>query len=143
MWPPLDALTTDGYDLQWGTNVLGHFYLGERLMPALVAGAQTSPDKHARVITTSSGGAYLGKLQYDTMRDGAARRKKTTEDLYFQSKLGNAVVAHQIAKRYADRGIVSISVNPGKDSLPHFALSDPDEVATHRQYPNQLTAERV
>ena len=91
MWPPLDALTAEGYDLQWGTNVLGHFYFDELLLPALDAGARSSPDGRARVITTSSGGAYLGKLQYDTMRDGEARRKKTTEDLYFQSKLVRTV----------------------------------------------------
>ena len=87
MWSPLDALTVDGYDLQWGTNVVGHFYFDELLLPALTSGALSSPDGRARIVTTSSGGAYLGKLQYDTMRDGVARREKTTEDLYFQSKL--------------------------------------------------------
>ena len=87
MWPALDALTEDGYDLQWGTNVLGHFYLTRLLMPALTASAVSSPDGHARVVTTSSGGAYLGTLRYDTMKEGPARRALTTETLYFQSKL--------------------------------------------------------
>ena len=87
MWPPLDALTEDGFDLQWGTNVMGHFYLTELLMPALLAGAATSPDGHARVITTSSSGAYLGRLPFDAFRDGPARQKMTTEALYYQSKL--------------------------------------------------------
>ena len=98
MNPPLDQLTSDGYDLQWGTNVLGHFYLTELLLPALDAGARSSPDGRARIVTTSSGGAYLGKLQYETMRDGAARRKKTTEDLYFQSKLVRTVTDFSLSQ---------------------------------------------
>ncbi|CDO72258.1 hypothetical protein BN946_scf184970.g110 [Trametes cinnabarina] len=112
MWPPVDWLTKDGYDLQFGTNVLGHFYFTELLMPALLAGVESSPDHHARVITTSSFGAYMETLNYDTFKDGPARRKKMKEALYYQSKFGNVVVAHEIARRYADKGIISISVNP-------------------------------
>ncbi|KAI0686994.1 NAD(P)-binding protein [Earliella scabrosa] len=113
MYPPIDQLTKDGYDLQWGTNVVGHWYLTELLMPALLAGVKTSPDHHARVITTSSSGAYLETLHWDTFKDTPARRKMTDQMLYFQSKLGNAIVARQVAKRYADQGIISISLNPG------------------------------
>ena len=59
MAPPLDLLSKDGFDLQWGTNVVGHWYFATLLMPALLAGVASSPDGHARVVTTSSGGAYL------------------------------------------------------------------------------------
>ena len=86
MWPPRELLTKDGYDLQWGTNVLGHFYFTELLIPVLVAGAKTSPDGHARVITTSSSGAYAETLHFDTFKEGPARKKMTTEQLYYQSK---------------------------------------------------------
>ena len=86
MWPPLDQLTKDGYDLQWGTNVVGHFYFTELLMPALLAGVKTSPDKHARVITTSSSGAYLDIIHFDTFKDGPERKKMSTEALYYQTK---------------------------------------------------------
>ena len=86
MWPPVDQLTKDGYDLQWGTNVVGHWYLTELLMPALLAGVKTSPDQHARVVTTASSGAYLNTLHWDTFKDTPARRKMSTEALYYQSK---------------------------------------------------------
>ena len=86
MYPPLDLLTKDGYDLQWGTNVVGHFYFTELLIPALVAGAKSSPDQHARVVTTSSSGAYFNTLHWETFKDTPERRKLTTEALYFQSK---------------------------------------------------------
>ncbi|KAI0350182.1 NAD-P-binding protein [Trametes cingulata] len=113
LMPPIDQVTKEGYDLQFGTNVLGHFYFTELLMPALLAGVQSSPDHHARVITTSSSRAYVETLHWETFKDGPARRKMPLGNLYSQSKLGNAVVAHQLAKRYADKGIISISVDPG------------------------------
>ena len=97
MWPPLDQLTKDGYDLQWGTNVVGHFYFTELLMPALLAGVKTSPDKHARVITTSSSGAYLDIIHFDTFKDGPERKKipghskwPRTQEHYVQVSVGGA-----------------------------------------------------
>ena len=84
--PPIDQLTDDGYDLQFGTTVVGHFYFTELLMPTLFAGAQTSPDHHARVVTTASMAAYMQTLEYDTFRDGPARRALGTVKLYNQSK---------------------------------------------------------
>ena len=86
MRPSIELLHEDGYDLQWGTNVVCPFLFTELLMPALIAGAKTSPDHHARVVTVSSVGAYMQTLDWDTFRDGPARRKLSTEDLYYQSK---------------------------------------------------------
>ena len=87
MAPPLDLLTKDGFDLQWGTNVVGPYYFTKLLLPSLSAAAATSPDGHSRVITTSSSVAYLDTLYWDTFKDGPARRKRSTEALYHQSKL--------------------------------------------------------
>ncbi|KAF7789134.1 hypothetical protein EIP86_000069 [Pleurotus ostreatoroseus] len=118
---PVEMLTADRYDMQFGTNVLGPFFFTELLMPALVEGAKSSPDGHARVVTTSSSAAYLGVLHYETMRDNLEARKKLgSPGLYYQSKFGDAVLAREIARRYADKGILSFSCNPGwwLDYLP-------------------------
>ena len=89
MLVPVDRLSKDGYDLQWATNVLGHFYLTELLMPALVTGVSSSLDHATRVVTTSSSAAYFGRIRWDTLKDGPARRKLRLypQNLYFQSKL--------------------------------------------------------
>jgi NAD(P)-dependent dehydrogenase (short-subunit alcohol dehydrogenase family) len=86
MTPPIDMLTDDGYDLQFGTNVLGHFYFTKLVLPTLLSTAKTSPDGTARVVNTSSNGHWFGGLKYDTIRDGPERRKETPWKLYGQSK---------------------------------------------------------
>ncbi|KAI0642276.1 NAD(P)-binding protein [Trametes meyenii] len=122
MWRPVEETTADGYDMQFGTNVLGHFYLTKLLMPALLRGAASSPDGRARVVATSSGYAYVGRMRLDTLADGPARRKVSTEDLYNQSKLGDVLVAFELARRYGAQGIVSTALHPGvlkTDLLSH------------------------
>jgi len=113
MWPPTELLTADGYDLQFGTNVLGHFFFAKLLIPALIAGKESSPDHHTRIVHTSSSAAYQYTLNWESFKDSPARRKMSTTNLYSQSKFGNVVVARELAKRYADQGIVSTSCNPG------------------------------
>jgi retinol dehydrogenase-12 len=83
---PVEMLTDDGYDLQFGTNVLGHFYFTKLVMPTLLAAAASSPGGTARVVNTSSNGHWLAGLDYNTFKDSPARRKKNTRILYGQSK---------------------------------------------------------
>ncbi|KIO29245.1 hypothetical protein M407DRAFT_70708 [Tulasnella calospora MUT 4182] len=126
MIPPLEQLTADGYDLQFGTNVLGHAHFTLCLLPALRQGVKSSSDGKARVVNTSSNGADLvNKIEFDALRDGAKRQKVGRVDLYNQSKLGNVVFSNELAKRYASEGIISHSLNPGaiKTDLQRHAPS--------------------
>lgn len=86
MIPPVDELTVDGYDLQFGTNVLGHYYFTKLLLPTLLSTAKSCPEKHVRVLTTSSITHYLGNLDFNTFKDGPARRRLSPHMLYAQSK---------------------------------------------------------
>ncbi|KAI4526022.1 NAD(P)-binding protein [Schizophyllum commune Loenen D] len=116
MMTPVDQCTVDGYDLQFGTNVLGHFYFTKLLLPALLPpeGADPKSTEPARVITTSSVGHRPGRLDFGTLRDSPRRRRKWTQTLYFQSKLvRDILIASELQRQYGDKGIVSIAVNPG------------------------------
>ncbi|KAI0700475.1 NAD-P-binding protein [Cytidiella melzeri] len=113
---PINELTAQGFDMQFGVNVIGHWYLTELLMPALLAVPETHPGQKARIITTSSLGAFLSPIQWDTFEDTPQRKKRSPSELYNQSKLGNAVVSNEVARRYGDKGIVAISLNPGNIS---------------------------
>jgi retinol dehydrogenase 12 len=135
MIPPLQELSKQGYDLQFATNVLGmlrlhrlkgiiltilegHFYLTKLLLPTLIATAKTSPEGVARVISVSSGAHHGHSISYDTLRQSVARQRMSTETLYAQSKFGVVVFAKELARRYGDEGIVSISLNPGNMKTP-------------------------
>ncbi|KAJ7718644.1 NAD(P)-binding protein [Mycena metata] len=116
---PVEHLTAQNYDCQFGTNVLGHFYLTKLLLPTLIKTA--SPGKPARVINLASSAAELfGQgIDYNTLKDGPARKKWSPEKLYFQSKFGNVAFSNELNRRYADQGIMSVALNPGnlKSSL--------------------------
>ncbi|KAJ3501076.1 hypothetical protein NLJ89_g9504 [Agrocybe chaxingu] len=114
MIPPVDLLTAQNYDLQFGTNVLGPFYFTKLLIPALLAGVKSSPDGTARIVNTSSSAAYsASNIDFNTLKDTPRRRKMSAWTLYCQSKLGNVFVSNELARRYGTEGIVSTSLNPG------------------------------
>jgi len=103
-----------GYDAQFGVHVVGHFYLTQLLMPALLAGAKTSPDKKARIVNTSSAAAlFVTGVDFNTLKDTQARKRMGKQGLYGQSKLGNILLSNELARQYGDQGIVSTALNPG------------------------------
>ncbi|EGN94792.1 hypothetical protein SERLA73DRAFT_96145 [Serpula lacrymans var. lacrymans S7.3] len=110
---PVNLVTEDGYDLQFGTNVLGHFYFTKFLLPVLLSTAKSSPDGIARVVNTSSSAHHLSGLHFNTFKDSPARREMSSARLYGQSKTGNIVFAAELTRRYGQQGIVSTALNPG------------------------------
>ncbi|KAG5652886.1 hypothetical protein H0H81_003249 [Sphagnurus paluster] len=113
MAPPIEQVTAQGYDLQFGTNFLGHYYLTTLLLPALLAGAKSSADGKARVVNTSSMAHIAGALDYNTFKDSPKRKKSSTMNLYNQSKFANIVFSNELARRFGDQGIVSTALHPG------------------------------
>lgn len=88
--PPIDQLTEQGYDAQFGVNVVGHVYFTQLLLPVLLAGAQSSADKKARVVNTSSiTSTTVHGIDFNTLKDSPARQKLGLSTLYSQSKLVN------------------------------------------------------
>ncbi|TFK94492.1 NAD(P)-binding protein [Polyporus arcularius HHB13444] len=98
IYPAVYLVTKDGYDMQFGANVIA--------ITAVIASTNTSPDGKARVIKTFSvGHSFVSGIDFDTIRDGPKRTKAGTMKLYSQSKFANVVLLEQ--------GIVSVSLYPG------------------------------
>ncbi|KAG9077456.1 hypothetical protein FS749_010650 [Ceratobasidium sp. UAMH 11750] len=121
MAPPIDMKTSTGYDIQFGTNVLGHYLFTVLLLPVLIHTAQTSPRGHSRVVNVASSGHWFapkGGIDYSTLvpndaTSEALRRKLGTQKLYAQSKWANVAFANELARRYESQGIISTSLHPG------------------------------
>ncbi|KIJ60944.1 hypothetical protein HYDPIDRAFT_177243 [Hydnomerulius pinastri MD-312] len=114
MLPLSDQLTEDGYDLEFGTNVMGHFAFTRKLLPLLIHTALTSPPGSVRIVNVASSmHAFTRTIDFASLTDGPARQSKRWVSLYCQSKFGLIVFAHELARRYGEKGIVAISVHPG------------------------------
>lgn len=122
MRTPVEQRTSDGYDLQFGTNVLGPYLFTTLLLPTLIHTAKNSPHAHghARVINTSSSAVYFvpeGGIIWETLGTDEASvqacKRLGSNKLYSQSKLGNVLFSNELARNYAEQGIISSSLNPG------------------------------
>ncbi|KAE9404178.1 NAD(P)-binding protein [Gymnopus androsaceus JB14] len=119
MVPPIGELTLQGYDLQFGTHVLGHFYFTQLLLPLLLSTARSSlaaglPKGTVRIVNTSSDAHLSAKgVDYKSLREGKERKSMGSLALYEQSKLGNVLLAIELASRYGEEGIITTSLNPG------------------------------
>jgi NAD(P)-dependent dehydrogenase (short-subunit alcohol dehydrogenase family) len=98
--------TADGFEMQFGTNHLGHFALTGKLLPIL----QKTPD--SRVVTVSSYAHILGRINFDNLNSEKSYQKWLA---YGQSKLANILFAYELQRlssQHGDRPI-SIAVHPG------------------------------
>lgn len=106
MVPPLSR-TRQGFELQFGTNHLGHFALTGRLMPLLTSAPR------ARVVVVSS--VIVNHAQIDLGDLSFDRRPYRRWAAYGQSKLANLMFALELARRLdtARSGVAAIAAHPG------------------------------
>ena len=102
--------TADGFELQFGTNHLGHFALTGLLLPALRAGSLLGGP--ARVVTLSSMIHRRGRLDRD---DLMGERSYSKWAAYGQSKLANLLFMRELQRRADAAGVplLSLGAHPG------------------------------
>ncbi len=98
--------TADGFELQFGTNHLGHFALTGLLLDRLLAA------ERPRVVTVSSGAHRMGKMNFDDLQ---AEGRYWRWGAYGQSKLANLLFMRELGRRAAEAGtdLVSVAAHPG------------------------------
>ena len=104
------ARTAQGFELQFGTNHLGHFLFSALLLPALVAGAAQSGTE-SRLVALSSAGHKLSGVDFDDPNYEHSDYAKWPA--YGRSKSANALFAVGVDKRFAARGVRAYAVHPG------------------------------
>jgi retinol dehydrogenase-12 len=88
MVPPIEMVTAQGYDLQFGTNVVGHYLLTNLLLPMIESTAKETGHP-GRVVDVSSIMHILSGnpvIRFETLKDDPARKRMSREALYAQSK---------------------------------------------------------
>jgi NAD(P)-dependent dehydrogenase (short-subunit alcohol dehydrogenase family) len=129
MWTP-KQLTDDGFEMQFGTNHLGHFALTGLLLDNLL------PVRGSRVVTVSSTGhrlraaIHFDDLQWEHRYDRYAA--------YGQSKLANLLFTYELQRRLAEHhtNTIAVAAHPGASSTelgrnvptllkPLFAVAGP------------------
>jgi NAD(P)-dependent dehydrogenase (short-subunit alcohol dehydrogenase family) len=92
--------TKDGFELQLGTNHLGHFALSVQLMPLLLAAPA------ARITTVSSTMHKFGRINFDDLQ---SERSYDKTRAYGQSKLANLLFAFELERQLRAAGASAIS----------------------------------
>ena len=128
MAPPKRQLTKDGFELQFGTNVLGHFALTCRLMPALLLARESKLADAPRVVTLASVAHKRGKLNFTDLQ---SERSYSPMGAYQQSKLSDLMFAMELERRLQAQqlAVVSIAVHPGVAKTSLFKVGSGKGVA--------------
>ena len=106
MTPQVRQETRDGFELQFGTNYLGHFALTAHLLPLLRQGSAP------RVVNLSSLAHRIGRIAFDDLQ---SRRRYSPARSYGQSKLAMILFAVELQRRSEAQGwgILSNATHPG------------------------------
>jgi NAD(P)-dependent dehydrogenase (short-subunit alcohol dehydrogenase family) len=122
MAPPKRLQTADGFELQFGTNVLGHFALTARLMPALQLAATESAER-PRIVTIASIAHKRGQLNFDDLQ---STKSYGPTRAYQQSKLADLMFAFELDRRLraANSRVMSVAAHPGVASTNLFQVGD-------------------
>ncbi|PRY20565.1 oxidoreductase [Pseudosporangium ferrugineum] len=102
MVPPFGR-TVDGFEMQFGTNHLGHFALTNLLLPRI----------RGRVVTVSSSGHRAGTIDFDDL--SWERKPYRAFPAYAQSKLANLLFTAELQRRLTAAGspVLATAAHPG------------------------------
>jgi NAD(P)-dependent dehydrogenase (short-subunit alcohol dehydrogenase family) len=110
--------TADDFEMQFGTNHLGHFALTGHLLPLLLAAS------NPRVVSTSSQAHRIGKMRWDDIQ---WRNRYSKWMAYGQSKLANLLFAFELDRRAKSEGsdLTAVAAHPGYAST-HLQAAGPE-----------------
>jgi NAD(P)-dependent dehydrogenase (short-subunit alcohol dehydrogenase family) len=118
---PRRTETADGFEMQFGTNVLGHFALTGLLLPALERAS--TPAEPSRVVTIASIAHKRTHLQLDDLQ---STRSYSPLRAYQQSKLADLMFSFELSRRLRAAGssVLSIAAHPGVAATDLFRMDD-------------------
>ncbi|KAL3473206.1 hypothetical protein BJX99DRAFT_249074 [Aspergillus californicus] len=113
MFPPEGAKTTQGYELQLGTNCVGPHLFTKLLYPTLAQTAKTAPADTVRIVWVSSDAVSWAPKPAIDFNNLDYRKDENARVKYGRSKAGTILQAVEMGKRGKEDGVVSITLDPG------------------------------
>lgn len=101
------STTRDGFELQFGTNHLGHFALTGLLLDRLLATPMS------RIVTVSSTGHRFGRIRFDDLQ---SERRYNRVGAYGQAKLANLLFTYELQRRLEGTDTIAVAAHPGGSS---------------------------
>jgi NAD(P)-dependent dehydrogenase (short-subunit alcohol dehydrogenase family) len=125
MAPKKRRETRDGFELQFGTNVLGHFALTALLFSALLRAAASAAHR-PRVVTLASIAHKQGRLDFDDLQ---SKKNYSPMGAYRQSKLADLMLAFELDRRLRAAGepaaqVMSVAAHPGIANTNLFQVGE-------------------
>ncbi len=96
--------TTDGFELQFGVNHLGHFLLTNLLLDLILKSSS------ARIVVVSSGAHKVGKIHFNDLQ---LNKSFNIIKAYSQSKLANLLFAYELSRKLKDKKVTVNALHPG------------------------------
>lgn len=109
-------MTSEGLEQTFATDLLGVFYLTQRLKDCMAEGG--------RIINVSSGGMYTQKIDVDDLENKSGEYNGAKA--YARAKRGVVILTRLWAERFADKGITVHSMHPGWVDTPGIEKSLPE-----------------
>lgn len=126
MAPKQRLETADGFELQFGVNVLGHFALTALLLPALLRAAAKVQGQSPRVVTLASIAHKQGRLNFEDLQ---STKSYSPMGAYRQSKLADLMFAFELDRRLRAAGppapgVMSVAAHPGVANTNLFQVGE-------------------
>ena len=126
MAPKQRLETADGFELQFGVNVLGHFALTALLLPALLHAAAKVQGQSPRVVTLASIAHKQGRLNFEDLQ---STKSYSPMGAYRQSKLADLMFAFELDRRLRAAGppapgVMSVAAHPGVANTNLFQVGE-------------------
>ncbi|HEX3678097.1 MAG TPA: oxidoreductase [Galbitalea sp.] len=115
------STTVDGFEMQFGTNHLGHFALTGHLLPNLLG----TPG--ARIVTVSSTAHKPGHINFD---DLMAEQRYRKWNVYSNTKLANLLFTYELQRKLAAAGssVIAVAAHPGTSATNLVTVSAQDNL---------------
>lgn len=113
--PPMPEWTSDGFEVNFGIDHLGHFLFTSLIMPTLIPNPNDLSSK-SRIVNTASRAHLMAPIRWDDPNYLKRPEEYNGRIAYAQAKTANMLFSVGLSERFAGKGVLTYSLHPGSES---------------------------